>query len=206
MSRTEREGKRIKHIKNPDLAMQEAQDMVKRFHGRGARGVIDIVETDEYDDTLPVLGQLLELNIMIDEGRAFVPIVFCKMQGKFPKMPLEDMIQVCCGVDGKNIYFKGGDQELDIGELASKGVYQELEGNGNGSLKDLCIVGGVWSIVYFTDKHHLQGPKYQSKGAPYEHEFGENDGEQPVLVYDSKNKRMSLSGGSYEVRDEGIWN
>ena len=43
-------------------------------------------------------------------------------------------------------------------------------------------------------------------GTPYRHEFGEDGGEFPFLVYDELNKRLSLAGGTYEVRDVGIWN
>jgi len=194
--------------KNPGKALAEAEDMVRRFHGREPKGDLHIKEVEQYDKELPVLGQLLELKIMTANGTKYVPIIFARMKGKKPDCPLDEMVQVCSDLKGKNIYFKGGDQELDIQKLAEKGVYQEGYGD---SVKELCIVGPVFSISYFTDKHHLEGPKYQAKGAAYEHEFAEEAdkeeyGEQPILIYDSRNKRMFLSGGSYEIKDEGIYN
>lgn len=43
-------------------------------------------------------------------------------------------------------------------------------------------------------------------GTPYRHEFGEDGGEMPFLVYDELNKKLQIVGGTYEVRDVGIWN
>lgn len=199
-------GRKIKQIRNPDDTLIEAQEMVRKFHGREPKDITEIIETEEYDDTLPVLGQLLDLNIMLANGKAYIPIVFCRMDGKKPKQPLDQMIQVCCDAKKKNIYFKGGNQFLDISKLVKLDICDETE-------KDLCVIGPVWSISYFTDKHHLEGPEYQKKGAPYEHQFGEEAdkgeghwGEQPVLIYDSRNERIMLSGGSYEIRENGIWN
>jgi hypothetical protein len=210
--KTANTGRKVRQIRNPDVATSEAQESVRKFHGREPKGITEIIETEEYDDTLPVLGQLLELNIMTCDGKAFVPIVFCKMDGKKPKMPLEQMIQVCADKVGEgdetghNLYFKSGNQCLDMAKLVKLDICDEIQ-------KDLCIIGPIWSIAYFTDKSHLEGPEYQKKGAPYEHQFGEEAdkgeghyGEQPVLIYDSRNERLMLSGGSYEIRPNGIWN
>ena len=203
-----RTGRKIKQIRNPDTALYEAEEMVRKFHGREPKHITEIIERETYDDTLPVYGQLLELNISTDDGKGYVPIVFCKMNGKFPKLPLEEMVQVCGDVGGRNLYFKDGDQFLDIEKLAKLGLVDPecLE-----NPKDIILIGPVWSIVYFTDKHHLEGPAYQKKGAPYQHEFGEEMdkgeyGEQPTLMYDARNSMIFLSGGSFEVRENGIWN
>ncbi len=198
-----REGKKIKHIKNPSEAFAEAEEVVRKFHGREPRGTIKIDEEEEYEDELGVLGQLMELNILKDNGKQFVPIVFCKLAGDGkPKLELEDMVQLATNASGRPIYFKGGDQELDLQKLRAQGLATGLE-----SKKGFVIVGPVLSIVYWADKSHLEGPKYQAKGAQYEHYMGEEEGgEMPVLVYDVGNMQMHLAGGSYEVRPEGIWN
>ena len=201
-------GRKIRQVKNPDDAMRQAEDMVRRFHGREPREVISIIETDSYDDTLPVYGQLLELNIMTDDGKAYVPIVFARMNGNKPSLALPEMVQVCGDVGGHNLYFKDGDQFLNMEKLAKLGLVDPecLE-----NPKDIITIGPVWSIVYFTDKHHLEGPKYQKTGAAYEHQFGEEAdkgeyGEQPTLLYDTRNSRLLLSGGSYTVTENGIKN
>jgi hypothetical protein len=198
-------GRKIKQVKNPDDTLREAKEAVEKFHGRAAKRVRKVIEVEKFPDTLPVLGQLLELNIMTEDGESYVPIVFCQMHGISPKMNLDDMVQVCHTLDKKNIVFSGGNQELDLEKLG-RSLKVEFDDNHG-----LVIVGPVFSIGYFTDKHHLEGPKYQAKGAPYEHEFGERAdlgewGEQPELVYDPMNKKIMLSGGSYEIRAEGIYN
>ena len=43
-------------------------------------------------------------------------------------------------------------------------------------------------------------------GTPYRHEFGEDGGEMPFLIYDELNKKLSIVGGTYIVKDVGIWN
>lgn len=42
-------------------------------------------------------------------------------------------------------------------------------------------------------------------GVAYNHEFGEQGGNWPTLVYDLNNKKLMLAGGTYEVRDVGIY-
>lgn len=201
-------GRKIKQIRNPSESMEEAEEMVRKFHGREPRDVIEYLEEEDYDKNLGVLGQLIELNILKDSGNSFVPIIFSKKgRENMSQKDLEGMVQVCS--NGKRpIQFKNGNQELDLIKLEQSGLdLGELKDRG----KELIIIGPVMSIVYWTDKHHLEGPEYQKKGTPYEHEFGERAdkgeyGEMPFLLYDARNKRMHLSGGSYEIREEGIWN
>lgn len=202
-ARVKREGRKIKQIRNPSEAMQEAEEVVRKFHGREPRGVVEFNETEHYEKTLGVLGQLMELNILKDNGESFVPIRFCKLAGDGkPQLELEDMIQLATNIEGRPIYFKGGDQELDLRRLRAEGLATGIE-----SKKGFVIVGSVMSIVYWADKSHLEGPKYQAKGAVYEHMLGEEKGgEMPTLVYDVGNCQLHLAGGSYEVRPEGIWN
>lgn len=201
-----RMGRKIKQIRNPSEAMQEAEEVVRKFHGREPRGVIEFDEHEEYEDKLGVLGQLMELNILKDSGNSFVPIIFCRLAGNGkPTLELEDMIQLATNKDGRPIYFKSGNQELELDKLQKQGLATGAE-----SKRGLVIVGPVLNVVYWADKSHLEGPKYQKKGAQYEHFFGENesdgeDGEMPMLVYDIGNKVMHLAGGSYSIKPEGIY-
>lgn len=205
-----RTGRKIKNIRNPSESMQEAEEMVRKFHGREPRGVIELTEEEEYEDDLGILGQLMELNILKGNGKSFVPIRFCKLAGDGkPDLELEDMIQLAAN-DKRPIYFKGGDQRLDLDRLEKVGLeLGQVEGKKKAG--EFFVIGPVLSIVYWADKSHLEGPKYQSKGTQYEHYFGEEAdkgewGEMPQLIYDAGNERMWLSGGSYEIRAEGIFN
>ena len=134
-----RMGRKIKQIRNPSEAFAEAEEVVRKFHGREPRGTIEIDEEEEYEDELGVLGQLMELNILKDNGKQFVPIVFSKLAGDGkPKGELEDMVQLATNAGGRPIYFKGGDQELDLLKLRAQGLATGVE-----SKKGFVIVGPV---------------------------------------------------------------
>src|SRR4051812_40715285 len=120
-------GRQVKHIVNPSDAVAEAEDMVERFHGRKPKGTLEIIETEKYDDTLPVMAQLLELNIMCPDGKAYVPIEFCRMGGRAPSLPLNEMIQVCHTLDNQNIVFKGGNQKLNL-EILGRYLKEQFTG------------------------------------------------------------------------------
>jgi hypothetical protein len=190
-------------IRNPDDSVREYEDMVERFHGRAPRGEIEIVEEEEYDDYGAVLGQLIEMMIMCPDERHGVPITFSKTD-KLDTSRLDQYVQVVSDAKGKNIRFVGGNQDIDLAKLARYGLIEETG-------KNLVIIGPVMELVYFADKHHLEGPATQKKGVAYRHELGEQAsklvfGEMPTLVYDVRNQKMMFASGSYEVRDEGIWN
>ena len=79
-----------------------------------------------------------------------------------------------------------------------------MDGAAGEAGKYLVYVGMVWAVSYFADKHHLSGPKSQKNGIEYRHEFGEEGGELPHLIYDARNAHLILAGGSYVIEPEGI--
>lgn len=168
-----------------------AQLLAEDFHGRPAREVIEVEEEDVYDRHVAVLGYLLELKILMEDDASFVPI---KFSDDYPEQVDEDTVYVVSNPAGTNLEFIGGDQDID---------WQSVDGASQQG-KHLVWVGPVHSIAYFTDKHHLTGPKSQRDGTPYEHEFGEDGGELPHLIFDRQNKRLLLVGGDYTVEPEGI--
>ena len=117
----------------------------------------------------------------------------------------------------------GGDQSLD---LDREGI--DFDG------KRLIPLGYLYSIVYVTDKHHLEGSNGYPE--PYEHYFAEEfyktaldpakyketstwfeelnemgmvdkameEGRLPLAVYDKTDEKIIISGGRYEVTDLGI--
>ena len=44
-----RMGRKIKQIRNPSEAYEEAEEVVRKFHGREPRGSIDLNEEEEYE-------------------------------------------------------------------------------------------------------------------------------------------------------------
>ena len=168
----------------------QAERLAEAFHGRPPRDRIDVTETENYDEHVSVLGYLVELNILTEDADAVIPI-------RFPYDPdaEEGNVFVVSNPAGTNLEFIGGDQDID---------WRAVDG-ASAEGKYLVSVGPVLSIAYWTDKHHLSGPKYQKTGTTYEHEFGEDDdGELPYLVFDRRNTKLLLVGGSYVVEPEGI--
>lgn len=181
-----------------------AKAVASGFHGRDVREVYDVVEIDKYPSNLAEMGILLDLAVIVPGGDSdVVPVVFSEQD--YPKPGDKCNVKVCATPDRRQIVFKGGDQEIDVEELLGELGYEDEEIEAL-TARYKVVLGEVYSIGYFTDKHHLTGPKEQKRGTPYEHKFGEQGGERPMLVYDTVNKRVELVGGGYEIRDEGIWN
>lgn len=90
--------------------------------------------------------------------------------------------------DGNQYYFRGGDQAVNPADF---GV----------APRDQVVLGEVARIVYLTRKDF---DKFEL--IEYDHEFGEEGGTRPVLLYDNLNQRLSLAGGSYRTKRPGITN
>jgi hypothetical protein len=162
--------------RNADTAAAAAA-LSEKFHGRPVRKVREIVEAYEETTDLAELGRLVELQIL--EGSHVRPLEF------------RGDVRVGCTPDGGQIYFEGGDQEIDLEAL---GLKRWLP-------KDHVTLGPVARIAYFTSKAF-----HDFEPSTYEHEFGEERGVMPLLHYDVRNRKLYLTGGSYQVRPEGIVN
>lgn len=172
--------------RNPSQ-LGEAEEVFEDFHGFPPSGHQDFAERELYRDELAQLGSLEELEVLLpDSDKKAVPISF------------NHHTKLCVSPDRKQLYFVGGDQSLPIDELVDCGMITEEEAQ-----KDLVTVGECFSITYDAKKVHLVGPK---KSVPYIHQFGEEGGSLPVLIYDTLNKACRLAGGSYTVEDVGIKN
>ena len=181
--------KALQSIGIPTDDRSRAELLAEEFHGRPVRQELEVTEREVYDDEFAILGYLEELNILTEDGDYVIPISF-----GYDKTGGAGNVQVV-SADGKNIEFIGGDQWIDWGRV---------EGAHSIEDKNLIYVGPVLSIAYWTDKHHLSGPKYQREGTSYEHEFGEDNGELPYLFYDRRNRKLMLASGAYSIESEGI--
>lgn len=176
---------------NPNEGLLEAEQLAEGFHGRPAKEQFDIDETIHYDKDLAQLGLLCEFEILTDsEDSTVSPIAF-----QYRKNP----IRLCGTKDRKQIILVGGNQNLS-NCFSALGIPKDY------LHKRAVVLGHIHSISYFSDKWHLEGGKEQEKGVEYQHEFGEQGGTLPQLIYYPKDERMEISGGSYTIRDEGIYN
>jgi hypothetical protein len=171
--------------KNPG-GTEASKEAFEEWHGFPATNVLDIEEVEQYRKHLADLGGMEELEVCLPKGNKVVPIGF------------DHDTRLCVSADRKQLYFVGGNQSLDLPALVELKLITEDEAE-----KDSVVIGECKSITYYTKKVHLQGPK---KPVPYMHEFGEENGTLPMLVYDRLSGKMGLSGGSYSVKDTGINN
>jgi hypothetical protein len=177
---------KLRGFHNPEDAVM-AERLAEEFHGRPVREIFDIEEREIYSEYGGVLGELQRLDILMDNGRDFQSIEFDFEEGA------DDNILVMAP-DKHNIEFVGGDQDFN---------WWEIDG-ATQSDKNLVLVGPVCEIDYFADKHHLGGPETQKDGITYFHEFGDEGGDLPWLVFDTRNRKLLFTGGDYTIEPEGI--
>lgn len=104
-------------------------------------------------------------------------------------------IKVIASGNRKQIYFCGGDQVIDRDDLAK---FTDKE---NGTVE----LGKCREIVYLAKKYHAEvGNSAAGKNVEWVHEFGEESGNRPVLLYSTSLDRLILRGGNYRVEDAGI--
>lgn len=158
-------------------SLEAAAQQFERFHGKAPGRVLEYTEQLRYPEHFAELGRLVELRISLDDLN---PEVSFTGFGN---------AQVVSTPDGSNIYFIGGDQSIDLAAL------------NIGSDKDFVALGPCTYISYHTIKGF-----HDFEPTTYWHQFGEEDGIFPDLVYDRLNKRLFLTSGNYRVRPEGIVN
>jgi hypothetical protein len=93
----------------------------------------------------------------------------------------------------RQMYFVGGDQDVSLG-LALFGARDRGEG--------LWELGEARRIDYRQRKEHVPHPEADS----WRHDFGEENGERPTVLFDVRVKRLLLEGGDYRIEEAGIIN
>ena len=127
------------------------------------------------------LGELLALYVKPHAGGQVQQINF----GKNRPLMLSDE-------SARQIYFSGGNQNISA-SLAAFGA------RSRGGLFEL---GEARRIDYKQRKEHVRDPDVDE----WRHEFGEETGVRPVVLFDPVSKRLLLEGGEYQIRAEGIVN
>lgn len=156
----------------------ESDKRYEEFHGAESEEEILAEEELQVREHLGVLGRLIQ-------------IVCESVTGSY-KINFGEDVLLCVSSDGKQLYIVGGDQSLD---LESMGFSEEQRN------KDKVFIGSAQQITYRTRKHFDQFAEID-----YVHDFGEDGGTLPALVYDRLNLTIELAGGDYEIKQEGIVN
>ena len=167
---------------------QGAIAIAEDFHGRPVTEFVDIEEREVYTKFGGQLGELMRLDILMEDATHYQTINFDFEPGA------PDNIRLISDKSRKNIEFVGGDQAFD---------WQGIEGASE-SEKNLVLVGPVVEIDYWADKYHLGGTAAEQGGYTYFHKFGDEGGEIPWLIYDTRNEKLLFVGGDYTIEPEGI--
>ncbi len=168
---------------HPD-SFEMAQEVAEGFHGRLEGTVTELQEEERYASNLANLGYMEDMEVEAPSGRQVIG---------FPEFPLTKRPKLCSSPDADQLYLVGGKQEL---------THKDMEALGIEGKHDYVVIGEIVAISYVTAKYHLA--RQDKKMGTYRHEFGEEGGEPPLLVYDAMNKRQLIVGGSYTIEDEGI--
>lgn len=165
--------------RNPE---SDAAALYEDFHGRPSTHIEEHQEEIHVHENLTELGTVVELIVETVSG--------LEAAIAFDTEDPDKQVKLASSEDGKQLFFIGGDQSIDLNRLKL----------GSPKLvRDLMLIGVLKEITYHTEKGF---DKFQP--TDYYHKLGEESGYQPVLLYDSVNRLLSIAGGAYQVKSEGI--
>ena len=169
--------------RNPAAAAVEAY---KNFHGHEPEETVTIKKRVHSHDNLAGAGLLKQLVVNGIDGRVHVIRGFKGALLAFSE-------------DGNQLFIEGGDQSINLSDFGIKSPH-EIE-----------TLGTVKHIDYFTRKDHLGD---EGGEAVYTHQFTTTNergkhvrvriARYPDLIYRVRDQQLEFSGGSYEIRAEGI--
>lgn len=172
--------------RNPEADLSAAESLYETFHGKPSTRVTEFISEHDCPDGLAELGPLVELWVLPVKGRSEKAI---KITAPDPEG--EDAVYLASDPEGTQLYFVGGDQELDLENL----------GFDDSEHKRRVTVGVLQELTYRTKKGF-----HKFKTTDYFHKLGEETGNEPFLTYDAVNGTMGVSGGAYKIEDRGIVN
>ena len=105
--------------------------------------------------------------------------------------PMDDGVQVASAPDGHQLYFIGGNQNIE----------SQLDNFGSDEAKDFVELGAAIKLTYRARKS-----MDDFKLVDYYHHLGEETNEPPFAFYDRLKRRIFLVGGRYRVEAPGIIN
>ncbi len=152
------------------------------FTGAPAEYVTSATEPHMPAGDYAQLGELLALYVKPVKGGQVMQIDFSRPR---PKIVSDE--------SARQIWFFEGDQDVTE-SLTAFGA--RTRGDG------LYELGEARRIDYKQRKEHVPDPDVDE----WRHEFGEETGVRPTVLFDRAHKRLLLEGGEYEIRTEGIVN
>jgi hypothetical protein len=175
-------GRRKDHL-NPATASAES---LEDFHGFAPSEVITVTKHIHHHEHLAAAGKLTHLDVWGIDGKGHHVSGF---KGAF----------LAFNETKNQLFVEGGDQSVNLSDFGIKSPH-ELE-----------TLGRLTDIGYHTNKTHLGD---EGGEAVYAHQLRttNEDGKHvvvkitryPDVIYRGLDQQMEFSGGSYEIRAEGI--
>ncbi len=167
--------------RNPAAA---AAEVYEEFHGTPSTSVVELTERLHFHEHLAELGRL---ELLVVNG----------IDGYEHRISGFKGAKLCSNETKDQLFIRGGDQAVDLSDYGIKPPH-EVE-----------TLGQVTEIQYFTTKKHLGS---EGGTAIYFHKAGTTSlngrhkkvGYGPDLIYRVRDKALEFSGGTYEIRAEGI--
>jgi hypothetical protein len=103
-------------------------------------------------------------------------------------MAATDIVWLASSEDGRQLYTKGGDQELDIESLGLEAIDE----------RDHMFIGTIVK-AWYAQKKKFEGPDE----CHFHHEFGKegSKGVLPLLLYNPRSAKMKIAGGRYQIAE-----
>ncbi len=171
-----------------------ADALFEDFHGRPPARVLEIEERVHVHRDLAGLGELMQLKIRnLDAGIKVAELDFNGFRTK-GELDYGDpgAVQLCSSENRLQLYVRGGDQEVNLSALGmAKAPW----------LRDHMVLGELMEFTYRTEKGFDNFDVLD-----YYHKAGEETKIRPIVLYDSCSQLVSIAGGQYKVKAEGVVN
>jgi hypothetical protein len=165
--------------------------LYEQFHGKPSTSILEIEEEWHIHKNLAQLGTLVEIKVLLNPTESKSNQRRATLAVPHSDNALKG-VQLCSSENkGKTLYLIGGDQSLPLKALGFTAADE----------KDLMYIGEIEELTYRTQKHF---DKFQR--IDYYHGLGEVSKVRPQLLYRSRDKKLLIAGGQYDVRPEGIVN
>lgn len=175
--------------KNPQAAVE---DMYTMFHGLPSTEIVEFREQVHKHEWLWAAGTLVSVHV---KGRNGVTV---KLTSPDPdEVAFENVVMLALSEDGRQVYFRGGDQGLPMDEL------MENLGMTDDDIRDNMLIGHITKITYRTFKSFEAGGK---QPVDFWHPTGKehSEGVLPVLCYHPLDPSMFVVGGRIKVAPKSL--
>lgn len=153
----------------------EAAEAYREFHGKDPETEIIVDTPVHFHSVLAGMGKLEFLDVKRDVDGGVTTINFGKG------------VYLSENEKKTQLYIRGGDQSVNLRDFGISGPH-EIE-----------VLGEISKVGYFTEKKHLVAK--DGGKAVYVHKF---QSPRPMLIYDVRNRLLSVAGGGYSIPSEGI--